>query len=75
MKNYHCHLPIVPANNRLCWGLKYLKYKQKYINLKGGRLIDILNNPENTVIKTKCDTIDHITTNFNLCNKFNEISV
>jgi hypothetical protein len=50
----------------------YLKYKQKYINLKGGRLIDILNSPENTFIKTKCDTINNIKTNFNFCNKVND---
>ena len=51
---------------------KYLKYKQKYINLKGGRLIDILDSPENKVIKTKCDTVENIKKNFALCNKVND---
>jgi len=52
--------------------LKYLKYKQKYINLKGGRLIDILDSPGNKLIKTKCDTVENIKKNFALCNKVND---
>jgi hypothetical protein len=51
---------------------KYLKYKQKYLDLKGGRLQDILNKPDYAKIKDKCNTPSNITTNFALCNKVND---
>jgi len=51
---------------------KYLKYKSKYLKVKGGRLIDILNEPGFAKIKDKCNTPDNIRTNFALCNKTND---
>jgi hypothetical protein len=52
--------------------LLYLKYKQKYINLKGGRLIDILDDLQNNDIKKHCATTEDIKTNFTVCNNFND---
>jgi hypothetical protein len=51
---------------------KYLKYKEKYLNLKGGRLLDIIDLPGNVKIKNNCDDITKIESNFNLCNKIND---
>jgi hypothetical protein len=48
--------------------LKYLKYKNKYINFSGGRLKDA----ENSII---CDNVEKITENFDECNKLNECYV